>query len=115
VLSEKGYSIDQYDPFFCNKPEVLSRKYDYIVCCEVIEHFYKPYNEFDQLKSLLKPGGMLICMTDVFYDGIDFAKWYYKNDPTHVFFFHPTSLSYIKTEFGFSTFMLNGRIVRFEA
>jgi len=115
MLTENGYCIKQFDPFFCNKPEVLTRQYDYIVCCEVIEHFHNPYREFIQLKSLLKPGGMLICMTDIFYDDIDFAKWYYKNDPTHVFFYHPTSLSFIKAEFGFTSYMLNGRVIRFEA
>ncbi len=113
VLSEKGYNIDQYDPFFCNKPEVLSKKYDYIVCCEVIEHFYKPHSEFAQLKSMLQPGGKLICMTDIFYDCVDFAQWYYKNDPTHVFFYHPQSIDYIEKEFGFFQSSLNNRTIWF--
>ncbi|MDX9771329.1 MAG: methyltransferase domain-containing protein [Tenuifilaceae bacterium] len=114
VLKESGYSIEQFDPFFCNRPEVLTRQYDYIACCEVIEHFHNPYKEFVQLKSMLKPGGMLICMTDIFYDDIDFAKWYYKNDPTHVFFYHPISIEFIEAELGFAKSNLCKRLIWFK-
>jgi 2-polyprenyl-3-methyl-5-hydroxy-6-metoxy-1,4-benzoquinol methylase len=115
MLKEKGYNIEQYDPFFCNNFELLSKKYDYIICCEVIEHFYNPRGEFAQLRSMLKPGGQLICMTDFLKDETNFQKWYYKNDPTHVFFYHQKSLDYIKEEFLFSSFTKDTRMVVFSA
>ena len=55
VLKDNGYSILQYDPFFHNHPELLEQKYDYIACCEVIEHFYNPKKEFVLLRKLLRP------------------------------------------------------------
>lgn len=113
LLIDKGYSVDQYDPFFCNNPTVFSQKYDFIVCCEVIEHFYHPSKEFLQLNSMLNPGGKLICMTDLYDESVDFAKWYYKNDPTHVFFYHPNSISFIQNQFGFTNSFLNKRLLWF--
>ena len=46
VLKDNEYKIKQFDPFFHNYPELLKEKYDYIVCCEVMEHFYDPAKEF---------------------------------------------------------------------
>ena len=102
LLGEKGYNIDLYDPIFCNHPEKLKKTYDFIVCCEVMEHFYYPYREFALLRSLLNPGGALICMTHVYSERTDFKSWYYKNDPTHVIFYHSRTLEWIQTAFGFS-------------
>jgi 2-polyprenyl-3-methyl-5-hydroxy-6-metoxy-1,4-benzoquinol methylase len=46
-LEDDGYKIKQFDPFFHNDIAVLRRSYDYIVCCEVIEHFHSPSKEFE--------------------------------------------------------------------
>lgn len=113
VLGEKGYNISPYDPFFCNNIELLQKQYDFIICCEVIEHFFKPQEEFAQLRSMLKPNGKLICMTVFYSENVDFIKWYYKNDPTHVFFYHKSALSYIENAFGFSEHFVSDRLVWF--
>ena len=113
MLHEKGFRVEQFDPIFCNKPEVLTKSYDYIVCCEVIEHFYNPHKEFLQLRAMLNPGGGLFCMTHIYIDSIDFRKWYYKNDSTHVFFYHPLALSYIKEQFQFGALEVNSRTIHF--
>lgn len=102
LLREKGYNIKLYDPFFANYPERLEDKYDYIVSCEVVEHFHKPMEEFKLLKSLLKPGGTLYIKTKIYSEDIDFDGWSYKNDNTHVFFYHKDALEWIKTNFRFS-------------
>lgn len=115
VLTENGFSVRQYDPYFANYPALLCEKYDYIICCEVIEHFYKPNKEFILIKNLLNPGGKLYCMTDLFSEEINFEKWYYKDDPTHVFFYHHKTLLWIKEMFGFSEVTVNGRLVVFTA
>lgn len=96
VLRENAYSPEIYDPFFHPDPRLLTRHYDYIVCSEVIEHFHDPYKEFSRLAAMLKSGGVLYCMTELYKDDTDFANWYYKNDPTHVFFYHKDSLQWIK-------------------
>lgn len=95
MLKELGYSVNLYDPYFHPNKKVLENSYDYIVCCEVMEHFKDPAKEFGKLKKLLKPGGQLICKTDLFHKEIDFEKWYYKNDPTHVFIYSPETLRWI--------------------
>lgn len=101
VLKKKGYHINLFDPFFVNQPEVLKQPYNFIICSEVMEHFHLPYKEFRQLYNLLLPGGKLYCKTSTFSDTIDFDKWYYKNDPTHVFFYTEESLNWIKNHFSF--------------
>ncbi|MDA3868151.1 MAG: methyltransferase domain-containing protein [Salinivirgaceae bacterium] len=113
MLKEQGLRTTLYDPFFHNNPQVLERKYDYIVSCEVIEHFYRPDLEFSLLYSLLRPHGKLFCMTSVYYDHIDFGSWYYKNDPTHVFFYRPQTLRYISEKFAFADVSFRNNLVVF--
>lgn len=115
VLRDHNYSIVTYDPFFCNKPEVLKEQYDYIVCCEVVEHFYRPDKEFELLKNLLKPGGKLYCMTHLYSDKVDFEKWYYKNDSTHVFFYRAETFKWIKEHFRFNNVFIDGRLIELSA
>jgi len=112
LLNDKGYKIKLYDPFFHNYPELLKEKYDYIICCEVIEHFHKPGNEFRLLKGLLKPGGSLFCMTHLYSQEIDFDNWYYKNDFTHVFFYQRETFEFIKKAFGFSGVKIESRLIQ---
>ncbi len=111
MLQENGYVIKQYDPFFQNDVNVLNLKYDYIVSCEVIEHFHNPAKEFKLLKSLLRPNGHLFCMTLIYDESIDFSDWYYKNDPTHVFFYQEKTLEWVKENFGFSGLSIEGRLI----
>ncbi len=109
MLTDQGYSVNTFDPFFDNNPEVLKLKYDYIVSCEVIEHFHKPHQEFKNLKALLKPNGALFLKTDIYTDDKDFHAWYYKSDETHVIFYHPDTLKWIQSEFSFSGLEIDGR------
>lgn len=99
ILKENGYNIAQYDPFFINSKHLLQQQYDYIVCCEVIEHFQNPASEFNLLRGMLKPDGQLICMTHIYDHKIPFPNWYYKNDPTHVFIYQQPTIEYIATQF----------------
>ena len=111
VLKDQGYNISTYDLYFDNRPELLKGSYDYIACCEVIEHFHNPAGEFSLLRSMLNHKGKLICMTDLYDDTIDFSRWYYKDDPTHVFFYHTETLDWIKTRFRFSSLTINKRLI----
>jgi len=113
VLKDNNFSIKQYDPFFHNYPKLLENKYDYIACCEVIEHFYSPKKEFKLLKKLLHPNGVLYCMTDIYKDNIDFHTWYYKNDPTHVFIYHENTIEWIKEKFNFSDVIITDRLTTY--
>jgi len=113
ILNDHNYNIQQYDPFFHNKPELLNNKYDYIACCEVIEHFHDPDKEFILLKNLLQPKAKLYCMTDLYDDSIFFPNWYYKNDLTHVFIYKKETIQFIKEKYGFSSVTINNKLVVF--
>ncbi|MCK5824194.1 MAG: class I SAM-dependent methyltransferase [Ichthyobacteriaceae bacterium] len=113
VLNDKNYNIKQYDPIFHNHKELLNNTYNYIVCCEVIEHFYNPKKEFTLLDSLITKKGKLYCMTEVYNNDIDFEKWYYKNDNTHVFFYHKKSLKWIVDNTNFVDVKIDGRLIVF--
>jgi SAM-dependent methyltransferase len=115
LLQDQGFKMELYDPFFCNNPAALSKTYDFIICCEVIEHFHFPFREFKLLRSLLKPGGSLYIMTEIYHEDINFEKWHYKNDATHVFFYHANALAWIKKQLKFSGLKIEGRLIHFEA
>ena len=115
LLVDAGYDIKQYDPIFSNHPDLLESRYDYIVCCEVIEHFHDPAREFNLLKSLLKPGGKLYCMTLLYHEGIDFANWHYRRDPTHVFIFQKRTLEWVREHTPFSGLAIEDRLIVFDA
>ncbi|MDR9415945.1 MAG: class I SAM-dependent methyltransferase [Gracilimonas sp.] len=109
MLEDQGYNLNVFDPFFDNHPDVLELKYDYIVSCEVIEHFHHPYEEFKQLRNMLKQNGALFLKTDPYTEDLDFHAWYYKSDETHVFFYHPETFKWIQQEFDFSSLEIDGR------
>lgn len=106
VLEEKGFSnIKLYDPYFFNNPKLLDSTYQFIICCEVIEHFSNPKKEFKLIKNLLNTGGKFYGKTELLHEGLDaegFQKWWYKNDPTHCFFYSKKTLRYIAKTFQFS-------------
>ncbi|RXP54109.1 class I SAM-dependent methyltransferase [Lutibacter sp. HS1-25] len=114
LLRDQNFRINTYDPFFDNNIEALNTTFDYIVCCEVIEHFHYPYKEFKLLKSLLKPNGKMYFMTDPYIETIDFENWYYKDDDTHVFFYHKNTFEWLKEEFNFSKVTIENRLIIFE-
>lgn len=109
MLKDEGYDIITYDPFFDNNTIVFDETFDYIVSCEVIEHFHEPHMEFERLRGMLNPGGALFLKTDVYTEDVDFHAWYYKSDETHVFFYHPETFRWIKKAFNFSKLEIDGR------
>lgn len=92
MLREAGHEIACYDPHYRPDEKLLAETYDFILCCEVAEHFHRPAEEFDRLETLLKPGGLLALMTAMEYSHIDFAAWHYRRDPTHVAFYKPDTM-----------------------
>lgn len=113
VLQDNHFDIVQYDPYFHNYPELLEQNYDYMACCEVIEHFYNPNEEFLLLHNLLEKNGKLYCMTHLYDESIDFDTWYYKNDSTHVFFYHHKTIEWIRDKFCFLDVNIEKRLITF--
>lgn len=113
LLNDNHYQIAAYDPFFHNHPDLLNQQYDYIICCEVIEHFHHPHSEFTRLRKMLKPGARLFCKTALYSDSIDFVVWTYKNDFTHVFFYSFESLLFIAKNYTFSSMEYTNEVIIF--
>lgn len=113
ILRNNEYEIFEYDPYFFDNKKLLEQKYDYIACCEVIEHFYTPKKEFELFKKLLKDNGILYLMTGIYKDNIDFSKWWYKNDLTHVFIYTDKTFEWIKKEFGFENMQIQKNFIKF--
>lgn len=113
VLTDNNYQIVQYDPYFHDYPELLKKQYDYIACCEVVEHFHHPAKEFEMLRKSLLPGGKLYIMTHLYTPVLDFASWYYKNDHTHVFLYQKETMEWIAKTYGFSDVVIDNRLIVF--
>jgi len=95
MLAEKGFHVDNYDPFYFPDESLLSKTYDFISCSETVEHFFQPRREFERLSRLLRPGGSLGIMTEFLNDMDAFAEWWYHRDPTHVCFYSVKTLDWI--------------------
>lgn len=113
LLTEKLFNIKLYDPYFHNNEKLIDSRYNYIVCCEVMEHFSNPNHEFSLLKQLMLPKGKLYCLTHIYDESIEFSNWYYKNDPTHIFFYHKKTLEWIKEEYNFYELTIEGKLITF--
>lgn len=75
-LREIGFTdCAGYDSFSANysDPGVLKRRYDAVICQDVIEHVEDPRQLLDSLSRILNPGGLL-CVGTPRADGIDLAR-----------------------------------------
>jgi 2-polyprenyl-3-methyl-5-hydroxy-6-metoxy-1,4-benzoquinol methylase len=95
LLSDAGYRMQIYDPFYAPFPQMIQYGYDFITASEVVEHFRKPNQEFQRLFHLLNPGGVLAVMTKLLIDLEAFKNWHYKNDLTHISFFSKPTMHWL--------------------
>ena len=96
MFEENGYTMNIYDHFYARDEEVLKQRYDFITSTEVIEHLYDPKTVMDKLWDMLDKKGLLCLLTQAYPEKEAFAKWYYKNDPTHVCFFSVKTMQYLE-------------------
>lgn len=93
IVQQAGVACDDYDPIFADRP--LNPPYDVVFATECFEHFARPADEIDRICGLLKPGGYLGVMTELWTDIHRFRTWYYTRDPTHVSFFHQKTFEHL--------------------
>ena len=87
ILKKDGFNVELYDPFFFKNENIFCRKFNFITCSEVVEHFFKPYEEFNKIDSLLATNSWLAIMTSFMTEDYLFKNWHYRRDPTHVVFY----------------------------
>lgn len=101
MLEESGYRMTLYDPIYAQDGSVLKRRYAFVTCTEVAEHFHEPGAEFERLGALLEPGGLLVVMTRL-RDGADFPSWGYRHDDTHCCFYAGATMRWIGARRGWA-------------
>lgn len=109
LLRQKGYKIEKFDPFFHPDPKALEQKYDFLVACEVVEHFNAPAESFEKMRELLNPKGSMYLMTSLRQESSDFKNWYYRRDPTHISFYSSKTFQWIQKRFEFQMLNLQGK------
>lgn len=94
LIGEHGPQVDSYDLLFHPSIEIWSKKYDFIILSEVVEHLSDPRRDMLKLAGLLNPKGQIFIKTKIYpKDRGVFDQWFYKRDPTHVQFFDLESLT----------------------
>lgn len=110
LLKRQGFACADYDPIFY--PELPHSDFDFVFATESFEHFHSPATQMRHIQELLKDGGYLFIMTLLWDDGVDFPSWHYKNDPTHVSFYHRDTIDFICDQYGFKLLdMPNERVI----
>jgi SAM-dependent methyltransferase len=100
LFAEDGYSkVQGYDPYYNQNEEVLSGKYDFVTCSEVIEHTKSPIDVLQTINNLLKSNGYLAMSTGVYSEGHDFLAWQYTHDDTHINFFTEAAILWVSKTF----------------
>ena len=104
-----GLEMALYDLYFFNDESVFNKRYDTIILIEIVEHFEDPFDTFDKLCSLLKPGGRLIVQTEFKPAFADILDWWYIRDETHVSFYDLEVFQYIAKRFDLSVIYTNDK------
>ena len=110
LIEKSGLTCDNYDPIFF--PDLNKEKqYDFIFATECAEHFFCPGREFQQIIGLLKPGGILTLMTELWKNTDEFKSWWYPRDFTHVTFYHQETLKFISKRYDLTCLFMDGKSV----
>lgn len=111
VAKDMGYQLEIYDPFFAPNDHLLSEQFDFVLSCEVVEHFTNPLNSFEQMIRLVKAGGLLGIKTGIFDDQSDFSNWHYVKDETHISIYTERTLLWISRHWNLAIEYLTQREV----
>lgn len=110
-FEELGHKVANYDSLYANDKSVFDYQYDFICATEVVEHLHNPGMELDRLWECLKPNGLLGIMTKRVIDANAFANWHYKNDDTHVCFFHESTFQWLATRWNADLSIVSNDVV----
>ena len=100
LLAPRGYEVDSYDPLFYPRPDLEPAAYDFLLCNEAAEHFFRPAEEFRRMDSIVDKGGVLAFSSGLVINKERFLGWNYRQDPTHVIFFSEKCVRWIGARFG---------------
>lgn len=99
LFKKKNFSVDSYDLYYFPDMTIWSKKFNFIILSEVIEHLRDPIKEMKRIRDLLLPDGKIFIKTKLHPgDKTLFENWFYKRDITHIQFFSDESLGYLAKE-----------------
>ena len=98
ILKKDGFNIDIYDPFFFPDQNIFLKKFKFITCSEVVEHLFKPYEEFMKIDKLMDYNAWFGVMTSFMTEDNLFKNWHYRRDPTHVVFYKKRTFEVIANQ-----------------
>lgn len=114
MMRQRGFEMEDYDPFYSEDDSVLERSYDFIACSETVEHFCEPRKSWELMLGLVRPGGVIGVMTNIFEDGINFSDWHYIRDDTHVAFYSRETFEWITRRYKLAASFHGRSVVLFE-
>jgi hypothetical protein len=101
LLRAQGYDVACYDPYFAPDRGPLRGLFDLVWVHVGAEHLERPYTPFRRLALRLSPGGVLAIRTRFPPEApADFARWWYREDPTHIGFFAPRTMEVLARRLG---------------
>ena len=114
MAEEAGYEMAIYDPYYAPDDSVFEKQYDFITLTEVIEHVTKPCPLIEKLLRCLKAQGILLIMTKRWYAEQQFPSWHYKNDPTHIRFYHEQTFDFIANNYNLELEVIGPDVIIFK-
>ncbi|HOX17543.1 MAG TPA: class I SAM-dependent methyltransferase [Spirochaetales bacterium] len=119
LLRERGYDAEAWDPLFAPDRRALTGPFVLVAVHEVLEHVPYPYRLLSTLARKLAPGGSIAVRTRFPPERPeDFARWWYKEDPTHIGFFGPLAFEALSRRLGADLALLEApdlAVLRFSA
>ncbi len=115
MFTDAGFPCEAYDIFYAPKTELLEREYDFLACSETIEHFFRPREEFERFLKLVRPGGWIGIMTQLYDEAAKpFDQWFYANDITHVCIFARATFQWLEKQYGLPAEYHPGGVILFQ-
>lgn len=103
ILSElarlEGINIISYDLYYAPESKASLVDLDLLILSEVVEHFRNPYQEWNDLKKMVKTGGRICIRTSLWNEETRWKDWAYARDNTHINFYHQKTFDYLAQTF----------------
>lgn len=115
IFAESGVKVNSFDLFFYPQKEALKQQYDFLILSEVVEHFRKPREEFNDLLKVIKRGALIGVSTEILSNAQNFSSWHYRTDATHVNFFREETLIWLANYLDWAIELRLGRVTLFRA
>jgi SAM-dependent methyltransferase len=100
-LSDAGASVAARNgiEFVTNLSELAGREFSVVVCHHTLEHVPDPLATLDEIKSLLRPGGLLVLCVP--FETARTYRRYFPGEPNHhLFSWNPLTLGNLVSEAG---------------